>query len=359
MRTLLVLLTLSATAHAARLKELVDIEGFRNNAIVGVGLVVGLNGTGDDSSAMATRRPLAQLLKHFGSLIDPNDIKAKNVALVTVTANLPPFARPGTVLDVTVSSIGTAKSLQGGTLIATPLNGADRATYALAQGAVTLGGFVADGASGSGTKKNHSTAGRIPNGAIIERESPGVMPVEVVMLLLRSPDFTTAARIAEAVNRSLGGECARVRDAGEVQVKIPLERRNRVVELIAAIEAIEAIPDSPGRVIIDERTGTIVVGAHVTIDAAAIAHGGITVKVNEQKAVVQPGALSTGKTAVVAQSTVEVTEDDGKLSPLASAATVGDIAAALNVLGCKPRDLVAVFQALKAAGALHADLQVL
>jgi len=358
-RILFAMLALTSGAEAARLKELVDIEGFRTNAVVGVGLVVGLNGTGDDASALATRRPISQLLKHFGSLVDPADIKAKNVALVTVTANLPPFARPGTSIDVTVSSMGTAKSLQGGTLIATPLHGADRATYALAQGSLTVGGFIADGASGSGSKKNHVTAGRIPNGATIERETPGIMPVDCVTLLLRSPDFTTAARIAEAVNRTMGGEIAKVRDAGAVSVMISVERKTRVVELIASLEAVEAIPDGPGRVIIDERTGTIVVGAHVTIDAAAIAHGGITIKVDEQKQVVQPGALSAGKTTTVAQTNVEVKEEDGKLSPMPASSTVGDIAAALNVLGCKPRDLVSVFQALKAAGALHADLQVL
>jgi flagellar P-ring protein precursor FlgI len=359
-RILALALTLTAgTAHAARLKELVDVEGFRPNHLVGLGLVVGLAGTGDDASSVATRRPLAAMLKHLGTLIDPNDLKSKNVAVVTVTAELPPFARPGMPLDVTVSSMGNAKSLAGGTLVETQLRGVDGGTYALAQGSLTLGGFAVEGGSGSTQRKNHVTAGHIPGGGVVEREAPGGLPSEQVTLLLREPDFTTAARIAAAINATFG-HGSRVRDPGSVVVDVAGSWRGRTVELVARLESIEAEPDAPGRVIIDERTGTIVVGLNVTLRAAAIAHGGINIKVQERREVSQPAPLSPGgQTVTTPASEVEVEEKGGQLAPIAGAATVGEVAAALNALGVKPRDLVPIFQALKAAGALHAEIQVL
>ncbi|HEX4456483.1 MAG TPA: flagellar basal body P-ring protein FlgI [Polyangia bacterium] len=354
------ILVSSSPAQAARLKELVEVDGFRTNHLVGLGLVVGLAGTGDDTSMTATKHPLQSLMRHLGTTVDLTDLMQKNVAMVMVTAELPPFARAGTTLDVTVSSMGNAKSLVGGTLIVTPLKGPDNNVWALAQGSLTLGAWSAGGASGSTTRKNHVTAGHVPNGATLEHDAPNGLPDGQIALLLREPDFTTAWRIASAINGTLGEPLARVRDPGAVIVTGGPRWKGRTVELIALLESIEATPDSPGRVIIDERTGTIAVGANVSLSASAVACGGITVKIDEQPVVSQPNAFTKGaKTEVVAQSDVKVEEGEGRLAPLRAATTVGDVAAALNALGVKPRDLVSIFQALKAAGALRAEIQVL
>jgi flagellar P-ring protein FlgI len=298
-------------------------------------------------------------MRHLGTTVELTDLMQKNVALVMVTAELPPFARAGTTLDVTVSSMGNAKSLVGGTLIVTPLKGPDNNVWALAQGSLTLGAWSAGGASGSSTRKNHVTAGHVPNGATLEHDAPNGLPDGQIALLLREPDFTTAWRIASAINGTLGEPIARVRDPGAVLVNAGARWKGRTVELIALLESIEATPDAPGRVIIDERTGTIAVGANVSLSASAVACGGITVKIDEQPVVSQPNALSKGQTVVVPQSDVKVEEGEGRLAALRPATTVGDVAAALNALGVKPRDLVSIFQALKAAGALRAEIQVL
>lgn len=357
----LVSLSSAPTAEAARLKELMDVEGFRDNPLVGYGLVVGLQGTGDNSSDVATRQSLSRLMNHLGVEIDPTQIKAKNVAAVIVTARLPAFAKAGANIDVTVSSMGSAKSLQGGTLIATPLKGADMNTYAVAQGSLSLGGFAVSGASGGSSKKNHATVGKIPGGGVLERGAPGSMPKEKVVLLLRDADFTTATRTAKAINGRLGASVAKVRDAGTVDVKIDKKWENRVASLVATLESVDVTPDAPARIVIDERTGTVVVGAHVTLGEAAIAHGGITVNIKETQQVSQPGAGllggNNGDTAVVPNSEIEVTEDEGQLHVLPEAANVGDVAAALNGLGVKPRDMVSIFQALQAAGALRAEIK--
>ncbi len=313
-----------------------------------------------DSSSLFTRQPLATLLKHLGTIIDPNDIKSRNVALVMVTANMPPFARSGMSLDVTVSSMATAKSLQGGTHLLTQLKGADQETYALAQGSLTVGGFAVE-SSGSSSKKNQVTVGHIPAGAHIERDGPTALPKSEIVLLLRDPDFTTATRISEAINRflALAQPLAHVRDPGSVIVEMAGPWSGHAVELGTAWDAIEATPDVPGRVVIDERTGTLVIGANVTLLPVAIAHGGLTVKVAEEKSVSQPNALAAGHTAEVKHSTLDVEEKEGRIVPLAAAATVGDLTAALNALGCRPRDLVSILQALKAAGALRASIEIL
>ena len=358
-RMLPVLLLLAGTAHAARLKELTDIEGFRDNALVGYGLVVGLQGTGDDATSPVTRRSLAQLMKHLGVQVDPAEVKAKNVATVIVTAKLPPFAHAGTPIDVTVSSMGTAKSLQGGTLVATPLKGADLQTYAIAQGSLSLGGFAVEGGTGSSTKKNHVTVGNVPGGATIERDAPGDMPRRAVVLHLRTPDFTTATRIASAIDKSLGAGTADVADPATVSVTVGEPWKGRVPALIAALEPIEVDPDVVAKVVIDERTGTIVVGANVTLGPAAIAHGGLTVKVAETPIASQPNALSPGQTVVTPTTDIKVDEEAGRLNMVQGGATVADVAAALNALGVKPRDLVPIFRALKAAGALRAEIEVI
>lgn len=349
----------SRPAGAARLKELVEVEGFRENALYGLGLVVGLAGTGDDPSSFLVRRPMAELLKHLGNVVDVNDIKAKNVAVVAVTAALPPFAQPGVKLDVTVSSMGTAKSLSGGTLLATPLKGADYQVYALAQGSVVVGGFSVSGGSGSSSSKNHVTVARIPGGAVTERRAPAELPREQVVLLLREPDFTTAQRIAEAIDATLGPGRAVMRDPASVVVAVDAGKKENVVRLVAQLEAIDAVPDTRGRVVLDERTGMVVVGANVELGPVAIAHGGLSVQIAERKEVSQPQALAAGTTTVTPATEIAVDEKEGLMHLMPQSGTVGDVAAALNALGVKPRDLVSIFQALKAAGALRADLQVM
>jgi len=356
---LTLIVTLATAARADRLKELVTVDGFRTNQLTGFGLVVGLDGTGDYTRSPITRRALTKMLKRLGLAVSDAQIQARNVAAVIVTAELPPFARPGSTIDVTVSSMDSADSLQGGTLVATPLKGADARTYAIAQGPMSVGGFTATGASGSSKRKNHVTAGRIPGGATIEVGAPTRLPDKQIVLALRSPDFTTATRIAAAIDASLGEGTARVRDPGAVLVTVSDKWRKREVQLVATLEAIEAIPDAPARVIIDERTGTVVVGDHVVLGKAAIAHGGITIEISEGLSASQPGILSSGDTVLTPDTKVEVTEATGDLHVLAPATTVGDIASALNALGAKPRDLVSIFQALAAAGALRAEVQVL
>jgi flagellar P-ring protein precursor FlgI len=276
---------------------------------------------------------------------------------------LPAFSKPGAKIDVTVSSMGSAKSLAGGTLIATPLKGGDSKTYAVAQGSLSLGGFAVSGKSGSGTTKNHPTVGKIPSGGVLERAAPGTMPKGKVVLLLREADFTTATRTAKAINARMGVKLATVRDAGTVEVKITPTWDKRVSSLVATLESVEVNPDTPARIVIDERTGTVVVGSHVTISEVAIAHGGITVRVKERQVVSQPdaGVLGggNGETEVVPETEVEVEEGEGQLHLIEDAANVGDVASALNSLGVKPRDLAAIFQALQAAGALRAEIKFL
>jgi flagellar P-ring protein precursor FlgI len=349
----------ASPARAERIKDLADVEGVRGNPLVGYGLVVGLAGTGDDASSAATRRPLAAMMKRLGITVGEGELKAKNVAAVIITAELPPFARPGQALDVVVSSTGAAKSLAGGTLIATPLKGADNRVYAVAQGPLAVGGFAADGGSGSSRKKNHPTVGRIPGGADVERAAPGNLDPTQIVLILRDADFTTATRIATAVDGALGGEVSSVDDPGSVKIKVPADKRKKVTALIAQLEALEVTPDMRARVVLDERTGTIVVGGMVRLGAAAIAHSGLTIKIDETKEVSQPGILSrTGTTAEVPKTDIEVEEDEGRLVYTAGAPTVAELAAALDGLGARPRDLIAIFQALRTSGALRAELVV-
>lgn len=348
-----------ASAESNRLKELVTVDGFRSNPLVGYGIVVGLNGTGDDARSPVVRKSLANMLKRLGVTIDADEIKAKNVAAVVITAELPAFSRSGMAIDVTVSSMGAAKSLQGGTLIATPLKGADLETYAIAQGSLSLGGFAVEGGSGSSATKNHPTVARIPGGATIERDSPNLLPRNEVVLLLKQPDFTTASRIAKAIDKTFSTPTAFVRDPGAVAVRIHPEWRKHAVHFIATLEAIEAVADVPAKVVIDERTGTVVVGQNVRLGAAAIAQGSLTVTIDEVEEVSQPNELAAGDTKLTQKTEIKVDEATGPLKALPEASTVGDVAAALNALGAKPRDLVAIFQALAAAGALRAEIEIL
>jgi flagellar P-ring protein precursor FlgI len=348
------------TARADRIKDLTTIAGVRDNHITGFGLVVGLDGTGDDARSPMVKSALTKMLKRLGLTIDPADLKGKNVAAVMITAELPAFAKPGMAFDITVSSLGNAKSLAGGTLLAAPLKGPDDRTWAIAQGALSVGGFVAEGGSGSSTKKNHPTVGRLPGGATVEASAPTVMPEREIVLVLNQPDFTTATRMRDAIGAVLGQGMARLGDAATVVVVIAPESRSQVGQLIAKLEAIEVDPDVRAKVIIDEKTGTIVIGEAVTLRAAAITFGALTVEIEETPAASQPVApLAKGSTKIVPHTAIKVNEANSPMRMVGKAATVGDVAAVLAALGAKPRDLVSILRALKAAGALRADLETL
>jgi flagellar P-ring protein precursor FlgI len=365
MRTTLVTIAVllaatAAPARADRIKDLTTIQGVRDNHLTGFGIIVGLDGTGDDPRSPVTKTALTKMLKQLGVTIDPADLKAKNVAAVAITTALPAFARPGQELDITVSSLGNAKSLAGGTLLQAPIKGPDGKTWALAQGTLSVGGFGAEGASGSSSKTNHLTVGTIPGGAIVEAGAPTVLPQKEIVLVLAKADFTTATRMREAIEKKLGAGSAKTRDGGAVIVPISAEQRADVAALIASIEDIEVMPDVEAKVIIDERTGTIVVGEKVSLRPAAIAFGALTVEIGESEDVSQPDApFGSGSTKVTKRSDVKVSQPDGPLHVLGSAGTVGDVAAALTALGAKPRDLVSILRALKAAGALRAELETL
>jgi len=354
-------LALASTAHADRIKDLAMIEGVRDNHLTGFGIVVGLDGTGDDTRSPVVKTALTKMLKRLGMTVDPNDMKMKNVAAVMLTAELPAFGRPGQKIDVTISSMGNAKSLSGGTLLAAPLKGPDGKTWGIAQGALSIGGFTAEGASGSSSKKNHTLVGSIPGGAQLEGAAPTVMPTRELVLLLNTADFTTATRLQAAIEAVLPG-AARTRDAAAVIVSIQGEWKQKVPDLIAKLEAIEVDPDLKAKVIIDEKTGTIVVGEAVALRAAAITFGSLTVEVTEAPIVSQPTAAFAGKgskTTVVPSTTIKVDEQNHPIKVMAKATTVGDVAAAFAALGAKPRDLVSILRALKAAGALRAELETM
>lgn len=320
--------------------------------------MIGLDGTGDDARSPMVKGALAKMLKKLGITVDPADLKAKNVAAVMITTELPAFAKPGMALDITVSSLGNAKSLAGGTLLSAPLKGADQRTWAIAQGSLSVGGFVAEGASGSSSKKNHTLVGTIPRGAQVEAAAPTQLPSRQIALVLKQPDFTTATRMKNAIITLLGPDTARVGDAATVIVPIP--KGADVTQLIAQLEPIQVDPDVKAKVIVDEKTGTIVIGEAVTLRAAAITFGALTIEIEEAPVVSQPDApFGRGSTKVVPKTTVKANEADNPIRVISGAATVGDVAAALAGLGAKPRDLVSILRALKAAGALRADLETM
>ncbi|MBT6489530.1 MAG: flagellar basal body P-ring protein FlgI, partial [Deltaproteobacteria bacterium] len=383
----LLVLVGSQSAQAERLKELADLEGARANQLIGYGLVVGLAGTGDDASAPFSAESVVTMLERLGTKIDPSRVRLRNVAGVVLTAELPAFVRPGQRLDVTVSSIGTAKSLEGGTLLMTPLKGADGIVYALAQGALSTGGFAASGGSGSSVVKNHPTVGRIPGGAFVEKDVPINLVRQELRITLRTPDFTNAARISDAIQARLvkpaqaeepaagkkgkrgknakkaaeaelaaaaskepAEQFTQVVDGGTVVVKVPELYMGKVPVLMAMLEALEVSPDVPTKVVINERTGTVVLGGDVTLSPVAIAHGGLTVEVNESQSVSQPGAFSQGETKVIQETDIRVTEEEGQIRTVGPSTSLGEVVRALNAIGATPRDLVAILQALKSAG---------
>jgi flagellar P-ring protein precursor FlgI len=365
--SILLLLVFAATAaEASRIKDVASIEGVRENQLIGYGLVSGLKTTGDSVvGAPFTIQSLISMMKRMGVnlTLDPKQITAKNVAAVIVTARLPPFAKPGTQIDVVVSSIGDSKSLQGGTLLMTPLKAPDGQIYAVAQGPVTLGGFIG-GKSGDTTSKNHATAGRVPNGAIVEREvTVDLAAWESISVVLHQPDFTTALRLSEAVDHVFGKDTALPVSAGVVRVALPKDYQGRIVQYLAAVEGLDIEVDQRARVVVNERTGTVVMGGHVRISTVAVAHGNITIQVKTKLDVSQPTAPlignAAGQTVVTPEVETTVKEDPARFMLLEQSVTLSDVVRGLNSVGITPRDIVAILQALKAAGALQADLEVI
>lgn len=357
---ILVLGPLAQSAAAIRLKDIANFKGVRPNQLIGNGLVVGLNGTGDGNNVDFNTQELANMLSHLGINAARDKLKVKNIAAVAVTALLPPFARVGSKIDVVVSSMGDAKSLQGGTLLLTPLKGVDSQVYALAQGPVVVGGFAASGQAGGGVTKNHPTAGRIACGATVEKEIPlDLLDKDNFTLSLHEADFTTSQRAVAAINKALRGNYALSQDGGTITVKMPPLYKGRVVPLLASLENLEIIPDSVAKVIMDERNGTVVMGSNVRISTVAIAHGNLMVRIKEKPRISQPLPFSEGQTAVVPDSTVTVREGENRLMVLPEGVSIGQVVQALNAIGVTPRDLIAILQAIKAAGALQAELEII
>jgi len=356
---------LSAAAPSAealsRIKDLATVEGVRQNQLVGYGLVVGLNGTGDTlNNAPFTKQSLQAMLERLGVNTRGANLRTANVAAVMVTANLPAFATQGTRLDVTVSALGDAKSLQGGTLLVTPLLGADGEVYAVAQGSVAIGGFQAEGEAAKVTR-GVPTVARISNGAMIEREVEFKLNAQrSLRLSLRNPDFTTAKRIAAAINDFMGADTAEPTDPSTINIQIPARYKGNMIQLLTEIEQLRVEPDQTARVVIDERSGIIVMGRDVRVSTVAVAQGNLTVTIAEQPQVSQPAPLSEGVTTVVPRSAVRVETGEGnKLAVVRDGVTLSQLVDGLNALGIGPRDLIAILQAIKAAGALQADIEVM
>ncbi len=341
--------------YAVRLKDLAAIKGIRTNQLIGYGLVVGLNGTGDKSGSEFTMQSLANMMENMGINVNKSQLKAKNAAAVIVTAKMPPFARIGSSIDVVASSIGDAKSLVGGTLLLTPLHGVNGKVYALAQGPIALGGAGADGAT-----KNHLLVARIAGGATIEREIPvDLEGRETLSISLYNPDFTTSTRVVEIINNYIGEDIAKSLDSGTLTIRIPVDNRQHVARFIADIESLEVEPDTVAKVVVNEKTGTVVIGKNVTISTVAVAHGNLTITIKESEAVSQPGALSQGETVIISQTEVSIEEEEKQVMIVPESSTIGELVRALNAIGVTPRELISIFQNIKASGALQAELEII
>ncbi|MGD0623549.1 MAG: flagellar basal body P-ring protein FlgI [Thermodesulfobacteriota bacterium] len=382
----LFLFTLSP-AWGSRLKDIATFKGIRSNELFGYGLVVGLAGTGDGRTTQFTVLTIVNMLERMGITIPSEritQISLKNVAAVMVTTTLPPFSRAGNRIDVHVSSMGDATSLGGGTLLLTPLKGPDQQVYALAQGPVVTGGFAVSGASGSGVQKNHPTVGIISRGALIEKEIPFSLEGKKELdLSLFNPDFTTAEKVKETINRFMGGPYSKCMDSGTIKIGIPGPNQNNVAEWIASIERLEVVPDSVAKVVLNEKTGTVVLGENVRISTIAVAHGNLSIQIKEKLNVSQPLPFAPGPpagtppitvppregvgtivapggaTVVTPETSVTVKEEGGPMIIVSSGANLGEVVRALNAIGATPRDLISILQSIKAVGALQADLEIL
>ena len=380
---LLAVLTLMVSAlpsSAERLKDMATLKGVRQNQLIGYGLVVGLQNSGDKSyKSPFTIQTLLSMLEKLGTTVEVQqlvnsrtgvsdirrlqDVRVENVAAVMVTANLPSFARQGSRIDITVSSLGDARSLKGGTLLLTPLKAANGEVFAVGQGAVSVGGGYFEKARRVSSRKNHPTVGRITGGALVEAEVGfDFESLETLQFSLSSPDFTTSIRVVNAINASLGIDAATALDPGTIEVSIPAEFANKKVELVAQLEVLDIDIDSSAKVVLDERTGTIVIGENVKIDKVAISHGNLTIKIGESTRVSQPAPFSGGEALLIPQTTLNVAETGGKsgrVMLIDSGVNIGDMVKALNNMGISPRDLITIFQILKSAGALHAQLEII
>ena len=362
---LALLFFLTGSVEAARIKDLSGIKGVRSNQLIGFGLVIGLTKTGDSAvNVFFSIQAIASMLKKLGVTIPSariGQLQFKNIATVIVTANLPAFAKQGDNIDVTVSSLGDAKSLQGGTLLMTPLKGTDSNTYAVAQGPISIGGFSVQGAA-RGVQKNHLTVGRISNGALVEKEIKSNFNVkDEIILALKKTDFTTASRITRAINNNMKDEVATMIDGRTVRVKIPKFFKNNASDLVTKIESIEVAPDTEAKVIIDERTGTVVMGENVRISSVAVAHGSLFIQIKEEPVASQPPALApeNAETVILPRTRISVGEGQDKLLVIPKSVSLGDVVQGLNSIGVTPRDLIAILQAIKASGALHAKLELI
>ena len=371
----------TSAVFGARIKDIASIKGVRPNQLFGYGLVVGLDGSGDKAGTDFTIQSLVNMLEKMGIYVSAQDVKVKNVAAVMVSATLHPFARIGKKIDVIVSSIGDAKTLQGGTLLLTHLKGVDGKIYALAQGPISVGGFRIGGAAGGGVGKNHPTVGRISGGATVEREIPlSLKDRTELTILLNNPDFITAIRVANSINSEMGENIAKPLDSGTITIKIPDSFQDSVVPMLARVEDLEVIPDSLAKVIVNERTGTIVIGENVRVLTVAVAHGNLSIQIKETKEVSQPspfaprppraGAAPTqmeggvvvapgGSTVVTPETDVGVAEEKNRLLLVPKGRTIGDLVRALNAIGVTPRDLITILQAMKVAGALQGKLEII
>ena len=346
-------------AAPVRVKDVASLHGVQATPLLGYGLVVGLTKTGDRRQTIFPAQTLANLLENFGVAAPAGQFDIQNVAAVLVTAELPPFVRPGFRIDVTISSIGDAKSLQGGTLLVTPLRGLDGSVYVMAQGPLTLGGF-GGGGGGNSVTVNHLTVGRVPRGGMVQVGPADLMPdTDSIQLSLYEPDYTTATRLAEVINVELGGSQARALDQATVSIDVPDAYRLSVPDLMARLEPLSVEVDGPARVVINERTGTVVVGALVRIGPAEIAHGNLSVQISTSLDVSQPPPFSGGDTVTVPQQQVDVLEGDSQLVQMEEGTTLEAVVSALNSLGATPRDIIAIMQALKAVGALRAELVII
>jgi flagellar P-ring protein FlgI len=361
--TVLFLLALWAASAAEpvqiKIRDLATVEGVRENPLIGYGMIVGLAGTGDRRQTVFTTQTLASVLQRMGAQIPASAVRVNNVAAVFVTANLPPFARPGTQLDITVSSIGDAKSLEGGLLLLTPLYGADGQVYAAAQGPIAVGGYSAGGGANS-KQVNHPTVGRIPAGGRVERVLPFSFDrLTSVNLLLREPDFSTAGEISDAINREFGHEVATARDGGRVEVNAGSTGVANLTSVLAKIENLAVTVHRRARVVVNERTGTVVMGQDVRLGAVSILHGGFSVQITTEFEVSQPQSLSQGKTTVVGQQEVQTKELAARRVEVGEGASVEQLVNGLQNMGATARDVISILQAIKAAGALDADLEVI
>ena len=371
---------LPSVGMCVRIKDIASIQGIRTNQLFGYGLIVGLNGTGDKGGTGFTIQGLVNMLEKMDIHVSADDIKVNNVAAVMISASLPPFARIGQKIDVTVSSIGDSKSLQGGTLLLAPLKGVDGNIYALAQGPIAVGGYSSGGDAGGGVTKNHPTVARISGGASVEREIPLTLAnKKELTIILTEPDFVTITRIAQAIASEFGGGVARPMDSGTLKLRVPEGYRDKIVNMIASIGNLDVMPDSVAKVIVNEKTGTVVIGENVRISKVAVAHGNLSIQIKETKNVSQPAPFGTSKfgntqapaqmggvvvapggaTVVTPETDVNVQEENSRLMVIPKGRTVGELVRALNAIGVTPRDLITILQSMKAAGSLHAKLEII